>query len=307
MKNLFFTFCLLFIGGFSLLAQEAPSTSAPLEKSLLWEITGKDLTQPSYLYGTIHLIDKESFFFTDATKEAMDKVEGFAFEIDMNEMNDPMKIMPLMMKAMMPGDSSLSNLLSPEDYKKVSDHFQKMGLPMMMLERIKPMFLSALVGNEGGGDMFSNPMGGGNGSTMSYEFEIMEVANKREKPISGLESMEFQMSIFDSIPYRAQAKMLVDAVSMEKDSASSSQLDELVKIYKDQDIEAMINAMDDEGGIGGYENILLDNRNKNWIPIMEEKMAENTMFFAVGAGHLAGENGVIKLLRKAGYELKPLY
>lgn len=306
MNKLFFTFSLLFIGGFSLLAQEAPNTSTLLEKSLLWEISGKDLQEPSYLYGTIHLIDKESFFLTDATKSAMDKAEGFAFEIDMNEMNDPMKIMPLMMKAMMPGDSSLSNLLSPEEYKKVSDHFQKMGLPMMMLERIKPMFLSALVGNEGG-DMFSNPMGGGDGGTVSYEFEIMEVANKREKPISGLESMEFQMSIFDSIPYRAQAKMLVEAINVGSDSTATNQMDELVKIYKEQNIEAMVNAMDEEGGIGGYESLLLDNRNKKWIPIMEDKMQENTMFFAVGAGHLAGENGVIKLLRRAGYTLKPLY
>ena len=58
--------------------------------------------------------------------------------------------------------------------------------------------------------------------------------------------------------------------------------------------------------IDGYEDVLLYTRNKNWIPIMEEKMKAHKTFFAVGAGHLGGKNGVIDLLKKAGYKLTPL-
>jgi uncharacterized protein YbaP (TraB family) len=52
--------------------------------------------------------------------------------------------------------------------------------------------------------------------------------------------------------------------------------------------------------------VLLDNRNKNWIPIMQENMAKRSMFFAVGAGHLSGPFGVINLLKEQGYRLSPI-
>lgn len=290
----------------NIFAQDAPqkTDANSLEKSLLWEVTGKGLEAPSYVYGTIHMIDKKDFFFTDPTTAAMNKADQFAFEIDLEQMNDIGAMMPLMMKAFMRGDTSLSDLLTDEEYQMVSKHFQKIGLPLMFVERIKPMFLSAMTG----GDMLSPP-GADNGQSgmVSYEFEIMDVAKKGKKPISGLETAEFQMSMFDSIPYKVQAQMLIEAIKSEADPSGNNQMDEMVQMYKDQDIDAMVTMMDEEGGIGGFEDLLLVNRNKKWIPIMEDMMKEKVTFFAVGAGHLGGEYGVIRLLKSAGYTLKPLY
>lgn len=302
------TVYLLLIGGLllsisSLHAQPSnESSGATLEKSLLWEVTGNGLEQASYVYGTIHLISKSDFFFTKATEEAMERSDRFTFEIDMEDMDDMGKIMPLMMKAFMEGDTTLSDLLNEEEYQLVSEHFKKLGLPLMLLERIKPMFLSALTGEE---LMMPGKEGG---SMVSYEFEIMKKAQAKKKPIEGLETMAFQMSLFDKIPYIDQAQMLVESIKAPADTTAKNQLDLLVQTYKNQDIEAMVSMMDDkESGMGKYEDILLNNRNKNWIPAMEKMMKEKATFFAVGAGHLAGENGVIRLLRSAGYQLKPLY
>lgn len=306
MKRVLLFFVWVVVSMSPLVAQEAApvtSTDDVLEKSLLWEISGNGLAQPSYLYGTIHMIGKKDFFLTDATKSAMDQADRFTFEIDMEDMNDMGKLMPLMMKAFMEGDTTLSDLLTKEEYKIVSDHFNKIGLPLMMLERIKPMFLSALTGE----DMMVPGQDNANATMVSYEFEIMEVAQKNKKPIEGLETMEFQMSLFDQIPYRDQAKMLVESIQAPADSSAENQLDMLVKTYKDQDIESMVSMMDDDSGMGKYEDILLINRNKSWIPSMQKMMKDKTTFFAVGAGHLGGENGVVRLLRKAGYTLKPLY
>ena len=81
----------------------------------------------------------------------------------------------------------------------------------------------------------------------------------------------------------------------------------MVDIYKKQDLDGMITMIsEDEDGIGDFEDVMLNNRNKNWIPVMAEMMKSETVFFAVGAGHLAGESGVIHLLRKEGYKLTPL-
>ncbi len=115
------------------------------------------------------------------------------------------------------------------------------------------------------------------------------------------------MSLFDSIPYDAQAQMLMATIQSDEKDSESNQLEEMVKMYKDQDIQGMQRMVKgDEGGISEYEELLLLRRNRNWIPIMEDMMANNPTFFAVGAGHLGGEEGVIALLRKAGYKVAPI-
>lgn len=278
-------------------AQYAPTAE---ENSLLWEISGRGLQQPSYLFGTIHMIGREDFFLTEATKASFGKAGQVVFEIDMEEMMDFTKLMPLMMKAFMANDTTLSDLLSEEDYALVKGHFEEIGLPIMFLERIKPMFLSAL----GGEDMFS--MGGGeDAEVVSYEMELMQMAQQRRLPIEGLETAEYQMSMFDSIPYKAQAEMLVRAIQSE--DTGDGQFARMVELYKSQDLQGMQAMMEDEAsGIGGYEDLLLVRRNRNWIPVMGELMKVKPAFFAVGAGHLGGAQGVVALLREAGYSVKPL-
>ena len=151
----------------------------------------------------------------------------------------------------------------------------------------------------GGGDLQS-------GAVVSYEMEFMEMAKPKKKEMAGLETIEYQMSIFDSIPYKAQAQMLVE--SIQAGDAGSDELDEMVKLYKDQDLAGMQKMFkSEEGGIGEYEDVMLTNRNRNWIPIMGKMMTEKITFFAVGAGHLGGETGVINLLRKEGYSVRPLF
>lgn len=275
-------------------------STVPTEKALLWEISGNELANPSYLYGTIHMIGKKDFFLSEVTKSSLEKTQKVTFEINMEDMSDVSKLMPLMMQAFMSDNQTLKGLLSEEDYTLVKNHFEKIGLPIMFLDRIKPMFLSALTSE----DMLT--LGQGSQSQMtSYELEIMEIAKTQNKEIGGLETMEYQMSMFDSIPYKAQAQMLVE--SIKSSNSTDDQFQKMVDMYKDQDIQGMQNMVDnDEEGIGAYEELLLINRNKNWIPIMGQMMVENATFFAVGAGHLGGDQGVISLLRKEGYTVKPL-
>ncbi len=289
----------------------APTTD---ENKLLWEITGNGLAAPSYLFGTIHMIPSGDFFLTEGTKSAFGQSTRVAFEIDTEEMTNPAALMGLMGKMYMANDTSLSDLLSDEDYTLVSKHFEELGLPMMFMGKIKPMFLTVLAGQDmkdmkpGEGGL--GGMLGGDGMK-SYELELTDMAKTAEKPIVGLETAEFQMSLFDSIPYKAQANMLVETIRSEQEATEEEKedgaLDRMIELYTTQDIVGMQTMMsDDPAGIGGYEELLLLKRNRNWIPVMENLMAEETVFFAVGAGHLAGEEGVIALLRKAGYTMTPV-
>jgi uncharacterized protein YbaP (TraB family) len=310
MKQVISLLFVLFVAFGQLLAQpattQATSTTAPTkeENALLWRISGKGLATASYLYGTIHMIGKDDFFLTDSTRSAIDRAKLVTFEINMEDMMDISSQLGLMMKSFMAGGKTLKDLLSPADYELVKAHFDKQGMPIFLFERMKPMFLSVMA------DMDMSDLGGGlggNGDMVSYEMKIMDIAQQNKAKMGGLETAEYQMSMFDSIPYEDQAKMLVESIKMSGGDSSEAdgQFAEMVKLYKEQDIVGMVSMMGEEdSGIGGYEDLLLNQRNRNWIPVMGEMMVKQPTFFAVGAGHLAGDQGVVSLLRKEGYKVE---
>lgn len=278
------------------------STYSTLANALLWQIDHVDWAQPSYLYGTIHIIGQEDYFLLDEVKTAFDSSTQVAFEIDMEDMMDLSSQLSLMMGAFMNDNVTLKDLMSAEEYNFVKSAFEDKGLPMFLLERIKPMFLTILASVD-----LESGLGGnaGDQGSKSYEMEFMEMAKARELEVLGLETAAYQMSLFDSIPYKEQAQMLVESLKAEE--AAVNEMDIMVELYKSQDINAMVTMVgEDDEMLGKYQDILLDQRNRNWIPKISLFGANTTTFFAVGAGHLAGPSGVIHLLREAGYTLTPL-
>lgn len=277
-----------------------PENIVPTEKSLVWQISGNGLKKASYLYGTIHLIPKSEFEFPPAAREALDNVQRVTFEIDMKEMTNFRTQMGLITKAFMAGGKTLKDLLPAEDYAFVKGKMSEKGLPGGMFERMKPMFLSTLFSSDEDSGVTTTS------GTTSVEMELYRMTRRRKLETAGLETAAYQMAIFDSIPYEAQAKMLVESLrSTEGSKDGEDELSKMVKMYRDQDINAMeVMIGDSENGMGDYGDILLKNRNRNWIPVMGRMMRERPTLFAVGAGHLGGESGVVALLRKEGYKVE---
>lgn len=268
----------------------------PSEKSLLWEITGNGLKKPSYLFGTIHLIGKEDFFFPQTLQDKLNACEQVTFEIDMDEMSSMESMMKIIGKAFMKDGITLRDLIDEEEYALVEKKFNEKGLPLQFLEKMKPMLLSTFAS-------FDMDGGAMNSSSKSYEMEIYNKSQTNNKESKGLETVEDQLAIFDTIPYKMQAKMLVESIkSSDQDNKEYKQM---IDLYKKQDVELLSKvAVQDEGdGMNKYEDLFLFNRNKNWIPKMTIMMKEKSTFFAVGAGHLGGMKGVIHLLKKAGYKV----
>lgn len=292
--------CWLLLCGNQLSAQQAYK---PLEKSLLWEVSGNGLSKPSYLFGTIHIIDSDKYFWTPAMDKAFGEADQIVFEIDMKDMQDMGKMMGMMQLLFMQDGKTLSDLLSEEDYALVEARFTELGLPLNLFGRMKPFFLSTLISEDMGSTALQD------GRIRSYEMELMQLANERSKPVTGLETIEFQASIFDSIPYEVQAEMLVTAIRESKDGGQQEQmLNDMVTLYTAQDLEGLYKMIQSQMTEDmPFQEVLLEQRNRNWIPILEKMMRENAVFAAVGAGHMAGEQGVIHLLRKQGYKVKPIY
>ena len=293
----------------STLAEPTATVEADtLEHALLWRISHSSMDEDSYLFGTIHMISSQDYFIPQGLLTAIDQTDEIVFEIDMAAMSDMSQMMGMMSQLTMEGDTTLKTLLSPEDYEIVQNFFKEKGLPLFFLEKIKPMFLSAMVGMDG-----DIPMGGNGmpdlsnalGDNMkSYEFELNSIAESANKSVSGLETIDFQMSLFDQISYQDQAQYLVQSIHQVDEGGLME--DGIFKMYTSMNINKMAQSLSSEGGIEGLEDALLSDRNMNWIPLMVEQMRLRPTLFAVGAGHLGGDKGVIHLLRDEGYTVTPV-
>jgi uncharacterized protein YbaP (TraB family) len=215
-------------------------------------------------------------------------------------MDDMWQMMSAMMHMNMKGDTTLSDLISPDDYKKVKEYFQKHSslIPFKLMERYKPLLVESMVMEQSSSC----------DNMIVIEQLIMEEAKKNGKEIKGLETFDYQLGIFDKIPYKLQAQQLVKMVddAEDGDKSDEKELQILTDAYRKQEISKMDELTKDDPSIGGFTDILLYDRNANWAKKLQELMPGNSLVIAVGAGHLPGEKGVLNLLKKAGYKVEPV-
>ena len=137
---------------------------------------------------------------------------------------------------------------------------------------------------------------------ISYEMEIKKIADEKNTTIIGLETMNEQLKFIDEIPINDQLLSIVKTIK--NFTNESTKLNELIQYYKAQNIEALSKMFEEEEPYLKLK--LVDKRNNNWIPKLVGLFSKKSCFVAVGAGHLAGENGLINLLKKQGYTVEPI-
>lgn len=271
--------------------------SSKENNTLLWKISGNGIEKPSYLFGTMHLLCADDALLSSNMRKAISNCDEVYLEVDMNNL---FEMLGAMNKMKMKGDTTLKDLLSEADYRKVKDYFENKNsmLPFSMLETYKPI-LAASTLEEG-----SLPCD----NTAMMEQVIMQEAKENNKKIKGLETMSYQAGILDSIPYKLQAEQLVSYIdSAANGDKDNTQLKEMFDAYKKQDLQKLEELMvETDAGMAGFTDILLYHRNQNWIKKLKILLAEKALVIAVGAGHLPGEKGVINLLRKEGYTVTPV-
>ncbi len=264
-----------------------------LENSLLWKISGKGLEKPSYLFGTIHAS-------CDATLDknvlkALDKTQQLFLEIDMDEPNIQSE---LMLYVMMKDGVTMRQLTNLKDAVLLDAFLQEnTGYSMVLLNNIKPFFVTAMLIPK----LLDCEM-------QSLEAELMKVSKEQKEEIYGLETVKDQMDIFDIIPYQEQMDELMKTAKNNLVD-DKKEFQELLTIYNTHDINALLelNLKSKNTMITKFDNELLINRNKNWVPKIEKAISEKPTFFGVGAAHLGGENGLIMLLRKQGYTVEAIF
>lgn len=278
---------LLFILAFTnLQGQNTPKTT-------LWKIEG-DSIKTSYLFGTIHIIPQENFKISEKLQSTFDASSKVVLEIDMADSNLAKEAMK---SSLLKEGDSLSSYMDDEEYKLLDNYLQKNSkIKLEAFNKFKPFALSSLISMV---TYKGKPMA-------SYEVAFVRMSKKANKEIDGLETIADQIKAIDTKPYSVQLDEFIETIKNPEKSKKLYQ--KILELYLAKDLDKMQHNMiefmnSDSIAIKKF----LDERNLKWIPKFRKYSKKETVLYAVGAAHLAGENGLLNLLKKEGYTLTPIF
>ncbi|WP_051718603.1 TraB/GumN family protein [Hymenobacter sp. IS2118] len=222
-------------------AQKAAKVSkaapaATTTKSLLWEISGNKLAQPSYVFGTIHLLCADDLKVSEAVKKAVGNSQQVALELDMDS---PTMAEEMRSRLMLPTGQTVQGCMTKEEYAAVNEYFtNELKMPFAQMGTMKPLILSSLLYPK----MLGCPTG-------SYEMTLVEMAKAKQIEVIGLETVAEQLGLFDKIPCEKQAHLLSDMVM--KRAEAQQEFGALLKLYQAQDLEGLLTMSMDSKSLSG--------------------------------------------------------
>lgn len=279
--------------------QRVPLTTTKPTASLLWEVTGKDARDTSYLFGTFHAFMSG---FVDTMQPVMSRLEKSTAVVGEIELTDPSVMLGVASR--MRSSIPLKKLLSEADYKQVDSIFKVVtGYGVGLFNTMKPMAAQSQLVKS----MFDKYY-----VTNSHPDEVIldmyfqNKAQQDQKPVYGLETVDEQVKLlFEDVTIERQAEMLMDAVH--QFDSSKMELTHLADCYVSADMDCLERMGNESEGFSKEEmDALVKTRNANWMNKLPKIFHDHRAFVAVGALHLPGENGVVHLLRQAGYTVTPV-
>lgn len=264
---------------------------AEIGEGLLWRIH-KPNHPANYLFGTIHVDDKRVKKLNHTIKRRFDEAKTLCLEI----LPDRETQVGIGLAMMLPKDEYLDEILGEALFNRLSLTMNRIGMTPLETIRLKPW--AAMI-------VLSRPESSGG---YALDEQLYHWANHQYKGLCALESLQEQLTIFDQLSHHEQISLLVDTLD---NLPTLKQLNEaLIQAYLTGDLEAIYQqSLESEGEHSQLaiklRERLIDHRNlimaDRLMPILDKGYA----FVAVGALHLPGEKGLLKLLRKQGYIVTP--
>lgn len=292
--------CLALVFSLSAWAQSTRYTGA-----LLWKVTGKDITKPSYILGTHHLTDISFLDRIEGFTKSFESCNTIVGELDLRnktELTQTVQQSVVISK----NEKGYRELLSEEDFNKLnSDLIKHLGMPLEPFINVKPTLLSTLLAAK----MYSsvNPNYNPQSHTAIDEY-VQVLAKQQGKTVKGLETAEDQIKALFSDPIEEQLEELICTLN-EAQSALES-IKQMEQLYENKDLNGLYKlAFDDDNSSvcpmrGEKKHTILDNRNEQWLKKLPQLLKDDSNFIAVGALHLAGKEGLLYQLAEMGYTIE---
>jgi uncharacterized protein len=273
------------------------AAQAAQARTFAWKATGKGGT--IYLMGSIHVMSDSFYPLNPALEAAFKDSDLLVEEVDLAEMVDPTALMGIASRGTLPANESLDKILSPATLalvKKATGDLGSDGGPLM---RFKPWMLAIVLQGIELAKAGFNPQ-------LGLDQHFYDQAKEGGKAVQGLETVEFQISIFDTLTMEQQDRLLAE--TLKELATETAAVGKLGDAWKTGDIAAVerIALEDVKSDPLMYQRLLVE-RNKNWMPKIEALFAHRGhALVIVGAAHLVGRDGLIAMLRAKGYTVEQL-
>ena len=277
-------------------ASAAPAaTAAP--RPALWQVSDHDTT--IYLFGTIHLLPKNSRWHTPVLDKAIAKADGLYVETIIDEANPRELVAEMARTGFSPNLPPIADRVDPAKRDLLATAISKSGVPRALYDKMETWAAAfTLLGQQ----FKALGLEGGEG----VESVLRKSFTSAGKPIGQLETNSEQLGFFDALPEAAQRELLAGALETPADM--SKQFDTMLRAWLAGDVEAIGKSFNDNlDASPDLMNALITRRNSNWSKWIEQRMAApGTVLVAVGAGHLAGRDSVQHMLQKRGVRVRRL-
>jgi uncharacterized protein len=279
----------------ALVALTAPAALASAEPAA-WRVAGPNGGEIALL-GSMHVLRPSDYPLPQSVDELIGRAETIVMELDLDDVDAAAQQRVILETAMLPQGTALANVVDASVYRLVEQTAAELGVDLTLLDRFEPWFLAVTLLDQGMRKL-------GFQSERGIEQYVLGRSQQSGKEIVGLETLEFQIGIFDSLPAASQQAMLEQTLA-ELDEAATA-LDAMVAAWRSGELEALsAELLDDFDEFPGLYATLVTQRNGAWVPVLERLLGDGRRYLVVvGALHLLGEDSVIDLLRARGHEIE---
>lgn len=283
------------------------AAAAPFHQGLFWKATKGQ--QTITLAGTFHLDDPRLDPITESLTPHLLAATTLMVEAGPEEERQLKNAIATSPDLLVLSSTTLPELLSDEDWKRLSKALNDRGFPSLIAAKLQPWYVSAMLGIPGCLNIKSaKPMG--------LDARLIQKATEAQIPIQPLEPFDTVFRIFQSIPLQDQIEMI--RYDLEFEANGADLFSTIKNLYFQEKIWAiweLQQMQSEESGLKTDETVameqlteqtLLTSRNAQWIPELERAASTGPVFAAFGALHLPGEDGVLYLLKTAGWTITPL-
>lgn len=271
-----------------------PSTSGT---NCLWRVSSG--SNEVYILGSVHLMQDDAEAFSDVIEGAFAGSEIAVFEVDLGAEGGAEAALQMLSAGALPEGSSLKDVLSPEAYELASERLAAAGLDITTMQRMRPWMIATTVALDELQRAGYSPAGG-------VDRHFYRRAVDAGLSIQGLETVQAQLDLFRNLTPAQDEAFLVQTLN-DLDTIIPM-ADELIGHWGAGRIDALADLLAD-----GYDDFpdlftkLVINRNRTWLPAIEELLAGSRQaFVVVGALHVVGDGGLAQMLEEKGYAVEQL-
>lgn len=272
---------------------EADSQVVQLEqKSMLWKLHGeKNIV---YMLGSIHLLKQEHYPLNKTIDQAFADSQVVVFEVNPAELTSPETQRMMLSLASLPEGQTLQNTVSVETFKKLTEECAQMGIHVGGLNLFKPWFVAITL-------VAAKVQAMGFSSEYGIEMSFYKKAKEESKVIEGLETVEFQLKLFDKLEGKDKNLLLLQ--TLDDLELMEENLNDIIDNWKNGNQKVLSDLLlESFEKYPGIQEELVDKRNSSWVVKIEEYLKSDKNYMVIGGAlHFPGEKGVLSLLKNKGY------